>query len=108
MKHMVAVMGITAQVRPMEGLYTASAVPTMKPPPTHVAVSQTNKQRTNRQTQLGDKITVGTLATASDCLANTVELWVFLTKKERRNTHTHTGTGIKGVIFTSDCVVVFS
>lgn len=44
MKHMVAVMGITAQVRPMEGLYTASAVPTMKPPPTHVAVSQTKKQ----------------------------------------------------------------
>lgn len=34
---MVAVIGITAQVSPMEGLYTASAVPTMKPPPTHVA-----------------------------------------------------------------------
>lgn len=34
---MVAVIGITAQVSPMEGLYTASAVPTIKPPPTHVA-----------------------------------------------------------------------
>ena len=46
MKHMVAAMGITAQIRPMDGLYTASAVPTMNPPPTHVAVSHihTNAQ----------------------------------------------------------------
>lgn len=64
MKHMVAVMGITAQVRPMEGLYTASAVPTMKPPPTHVAVSQTNKQRTNRQNTVGGKNNSGNV---SDC-----------------------------------------
>lgn len=48
MKHMVAVMGITAQVRPIDGLYTASAVPTMKPPPTQVAVRQTSKERTDK------------------------------------------------------------
>ena len=35
---MVAESGMTAQTRPMEGLYTASVVPTMKPPPTQVAV----------------------------------------------------------------------
>lgn len=49
MKHMVAVMGITAQVRPMDGLYTASAVPTMKPPPTQVAVRQTSREETDKQ-----------------------------------------------------------
>lgn len=48
-KHMVAVMGITAQVRPMEGLYTASAVPTMKPPPTHVAETHTHTHKRLRQ-----------------------------------------------------------
>lgn len=48
MKHMVAVIGITAQVRPMDGLYTASAVPTMKPPPTQVAVRQTSKEQRDK------------------------------------------------------------
>lgn len=43
---MVAVIGITAQVSPMEGLYTASAVPTIKPPPTHVA--ETHKRTEKR------------------------------------------------------------
>lgn len=41
---MVAVIGITAQVSPMEGLYTASAVPTINPPPTHVAETHTQKK----------------------------------------------------------------
>lgn len=39
---MVAVIGMTAQISPMVGLYTASAVPTMNPPPTHVAVRGTH------------------------------------------------------------------
>lgn len=57
MKHKVAVIGITAQVSPMEGLYTASAVPTMKPPPTQVAVSHKRE------------IKAGKLATACVSLA---------------------------------------
>lgn len=48
-KHMVAVIGITAQISPMDGLYTASAVPTMNPPPTHVAVSQTQTEDSSRK-----------------------------------------------------------
>lgn len=44
-KHIVAAIGITAQISPMEGLYTASAVPTMNPPPTHVAVSHKHMKR---------------------------------------------------------------
>lgn len=44
-KHMVAAIGITAQISPMVGLYTASAVPTMNPPPTHVAVSHKHMKR---------------------------------------------------------------
>lgn len=63
MKHMVAVMGITAQVRPIDGLYTASAVPTMKPPPTQVAVRQTSKERTDKHSWgVG-----GDIGNVSDC-----------------------------------------
>lgn len=50
-KHMVAVIGITAQVSPMEGLYTASAVPTIKPPPTHVAETHKYTQKAASETR---------------------------------------------------------
>lgn len=48
---MVAVIGITAQVSPMEGLYTASAVPTIKPPPTHVAETHKHTQKAASETR---------------------------------------------------------
>lgn len=38
MKDRAAVTGMIAQVSPMVGVYTASVRPTMKPPPTNVAV----------------------------------------------------------------------
>ena len=44
MKDVAAVTGMTAQVSPMVGVYTASARPTMKPPPTNVAVGSMCKQ----------------------------------------------------------------
>lgn len=37
MKDTAAVKGMTAQVSPIVGVYTASVRPTMKPPPTKVA-----------------------------------------------------------------------
>lgn len=37
MKDKAAVTGMTAQVSPIVGVYTASVRPTMKPPPTKVA-----------------------------------------------------------------------
>lgn len=37
MKDTAAVTGMTAQVSPIVGVYTASVSPTMKPPPTNVA-----------------------------------------------------------------------
>ena len=37
-----AVNIVAAQVSPIDGVYTISAVPTMKPPPTHVAAGRIN------------------------------------------------------------------
>ena len=44
MKVVAGVNGAKAQVSPMVGVYTASARPTMKPPPTNVAVGSMCKQ----------------------------------------------------------------
>lgn len=50
-KASVAASGITAQIRPSSGLYTVSAVPMMKVPPTQVAEAtwRTNSHRELRR-----------------------------------------------------------
>lgn len=44
MKETEYCMGIRAQIKPISGVYTASATPRIKPPPTHVAAQAQQAQ----------------------------------------------------------------